>query len=135
MQPARPPTMALPPSCAPPPYSFTQALTPVQQIAIPPVQQVIIPSTQQYVVNPVGSVTTYTSYQAPRTQYVIPPANQTVFVNGQTTVQRAYPVQNTVYAYPGQTNVHTYQTGQSSSKLLLMSLNYMGYYFQSLSTS
>ncbi|XP_071798155.1 pleckstrin homology domain-containing family B member 2-like [Asterias amurensis] len=113
-QPAQPPAAAQPSyMMAPPPYTVTQA--PVQQVMLPQVQQVVAPPVQHVQVNPYGGcTTTYTTYQAPNTQYVVPPTNQTVIVNGRTCHQRrtTYPVQNTVYTYPGQ-QVYTYQAGQN----------------------
>ncbi len=111
-QPAQPPTAAPLPCAAPPPYTLTQA--PVQQVVLPPVQHVVAPPAQHVHVSPFGGVTsTYTTYQVPSNQYVIPPSNQTVIVNGRTCQQRrGYPAQNTVYTYPGQT-VYTYQAGQN----------------------
>ncbi|XP_022088166.1 pleckstrin homology domain-containing family B member 2-like [Acanthaster planci] len=116
--PAQPPAVAPPQALAPPPVMapppYTPQPAPVVAVAPPPytVTQVATPA-NHVVVNPVGGATTYTTYQVPANQYVIPPANQTVIVNGRRVV-RSYPVQSTVYAYPGQTCMYTCQPSQTT---------------------
>ncbi|XP_038049954.1 pleckstrin homology domain-containing family B member 2-like [Patiria miniata] len=107
---ARPPAAAPAPIMAPPPY----APQPQPSVAMAPPPYTV---TQVAPVNQWGRTTTYTSYQVPSNQYVIPPANQTLILNGRTVVQRGYPVQNTVYSYPGQTCMYTCQPSQSTTIL------------------